>query len=124
MNAIETLKLTGGALIVVASINAWSQTSDSATTSGQSAAASSSEGSSKAAIRKANRALSKKVLQSLAKGGVETSGINVIAKGGAVTLVGHVSTSTEIAKASAVAKTVTGVTSVKNALTIDEGGGQ
>ncbi len=123
MNAIETLKLTGGALIVVASINAWSQTGQPAPASSQSGAASSSVGSSKASIRKANRALSKKVLQSLAKGGVNTSGINAIAKSGAVTLAGHVSDSADIDKASKIATGVAGVTSVKNALTIDEGGG-
>jgi hyperosmotically inducible periplasmic protein len=121
MNSIKTLKLTGGALIMLASINAWSQTSESAAASAPSGATS-SEGSSKASIRKANRALSKKVLQSLTKGGVNTSGINVLVKGSAVTLAGHVSDPADIDKASTIAKGVSGVTSVKNALTINQGG--
>jgi hyperosmotically inducible periplasmic protein len=122
MNTIKTLKLTGGALIMIASINAWSQTSESAAASAQSGATSSSEGSSKASIRKANRALSKKVLQSLSKGGVNTSGINVLVKGSAVTLAGHVSDPADIDKAGTIAKGVAGVTSVKNVLTINQGG--
>lgn len=122
MNATKTLKLTGGALIVVASINAWSQTSESAATPGQSGATSSSPAPSKSSVRKANRALSKKVLLALTKGGVDTSGINAIAKGGAVTLAGHVSDPADIDKAGSIAKGVAGVTSLKNALTISEGG--
>jgi len=122
MNAIKTLKLTGGALIVVASINAWSQTSESAATPGQSGEGSSSPAPSKSSVRKANRALSKKVLLALTKGGVDTSGINAIAKGGAVTLAGHVSNPADIDKAGSIAKGVAGVTSLKNALTISEGG--
>jgi len=78
-------------------------------------------GSGKAA-RQANRALSKKVLHALSKGGVKTSGINVIAKGGAVALVGSVTDSTQIDKAGEVAKGVPGVTSVKNSLTIKQVG--
>lgn len=117
MNVINTLKLAGGALIVIASINAWSQTSESAATSMAPAA----EGSAKAA-RQANRALSKKVLHALSKGGVETSRMNIIAKGGAVTLAGAVTESSQVDKATEIAKTVPGVTSVKNALTLKEEG--
>ncbi|SAL76517.1 transport-associated protein [Caballeronia choica] len=122
MNSIKTLKLTGGALIILASINAWSQTSESAAASASTGATTSSEGSSKSSIRKANRALSKKVLQSLTKGGVNTAGINVLVKGSAVTLAGHVADPADIDKAGTIAKGVSGVTSVKNALTINQGG--
>ncbi|MBP0588550.1 BON domain-containing protein [Paraburkholderia sp. LEh10] len=116
MNAIRTLRLAGAALIVVASVNAWAQGSESA------APSTTTQGTSKSAVRKANRALSKKVVQALSKGGVDTSGINVLAKGGAVTLAGSVTDGSEIEKAGSIAKGVSGVTSVKNALTIREGG--
>jgi hyperosmotically inducible periplasmic protein len=103
------------------SINAWSQTSESAATSTQSSVAPAEGGSAKAA-RQANRALSKKVLHALSKGGVKTSGINVIAKGGAVALAGSVVDPAQIDKAGEVAKGVPGVTSVKNSLTLKEVG--
>lgn len=115
MNAIKTLKLAGAALIVVASVNAWAQGSEAAS-------ATTTQGASKSSIRKANRALSKKVAQALSKGGVDTAGINVLVKGGAVTLAGGVTDPAQIDKATSIAKGVSGVTSVKNALTIREGG--
>jgi hyperosmotically inducible protein len=121
MNSIKTFKLIGSALIVVVSVNAWSQASESASTSTQSSMAPADGGSAKAA-RQANRALSKKVLRALSKGGVKTSGINVIAKSGAVALAGSVTDPTQIDKAGGVAKEVPGVTSVKNALTLKEVG--
>ncbi|MEM5339799.1 BON domain-containing protein [Paraburkholderia azotifigens] len=116
MNVIRTLKLAGAAMIVVASVNAWAQGSESA------AASTATQGTSKSAVRKANRALSKKVAQALSKGGIDTKGINVLAKGGAVTLAGTVDDPTQIEKAGSIAKGVSGVTSVKNALSIHEGG--
>ncbi|MFM0392162.1 BON domain-containing protein [Paraburkholderia phytofirmans] len=121
MKVINTFKLMGGALIVLVSVNAWSQTSESAATSTQSTMAPAGEGSAKSA-RQANRALSRKVLHALSKGGVSTSRMNVIAKGGAVTLAGSVSDSSEIDKAAQLAKGVPGVTSVKNSLTLKEVG--
>ncbi|AUT73605.1 BON domain-containing protein [Paraburkholderia hospita] len=117
MNAIKTLKLAGAALIVVASVNAWAQGSEAA-----SATTTTTQGASKSSIRKANRALSKKVAKALSKGGVDTTGINVLVKGGAVTLAGGVTDPSQIDKATSIAKGVSGVTSVKNALTIREGG--
>lgn len=121
MKAIKTFKLICSALAIVVSINAWSQTSESAATSTQSSMAPAEGGSAKAA-RQANRALSKKVLRALSKGDVKTSGINVIAKGGAVALAGSVTDPAQIDKAGEVAKGVSGVTSVKNALTVKEVG--
>ena len=115
MNAIRTLRLAGAALVVVASVNAWAQGSESA-------AAPTTSHATKSSVRKANRALSKKVLQALSKGGVDTTGINVLAKGGAVTLAGTVTDPEQIDKAGSIAKGVSGVNSMKNALTIREGG--
>ncbi|SAL05065.1 transport-associated protein [Caballeronia arationis] len=116
MNAIGRLRLVGVVLVVVASCNAWSQSSESP------AASTATQNTSKAAVRKANRALSDKVLKALSKGGVDTTGINVLAKNGAVTLAGGVMDASQIEKAGSIAKGVSGVTSVKNALTIHEGG--
>jgi osmotically-inducible protein OsmY len=121
MKAIRTFKLISGALIVVVSINASSQTSESASTSTQSSMAPESGGSAKA-TRQANRALNKKVLHALSKGGVNTSRINVIAKGSAVTLAGSVTDASQIDKAAEIAKGVPGVSSVKNSLTFKEVG--
>ncbi|WP_233839011.1 BON domain-containing protein [Paraburkholderia sp. ZP32-5] len=118
MNVQRTLKLAGGTLIVVASINAWSQSSEPAT----STESATSAAPSKSDIRKANRALSKKVLQALSKGGVDTSGVRVLVKGSAITLAGNVPESAQIEKAGELAKHVSGVTSVKNTLAVHEGG--
>ena len=122
MNANRTLKLIGGALILAASFNAWSQSSEPAAMSADSGSSTATHGTSKSSVRKANRALSKKVLQALSKGGVDTSGINVLVKGSAVTLAGNVPEAPQLEKASSIAKAVPGVTSVKNALTIHEAG--
>jgi osmotically-inducible protein OsmY len=120
MNAKRILKLAGGTLILVAASSAWAQSSEPAAMSNESGAT--TPAPSKSSIRKANRALSKKVLTALSKGGVDTSGINVLVKGGAVTLAGNVPEAPQIEKATSIAKGVSGVTSVKNALTIHEEG--
>jgi hyperosmotically inducible periplasmic protein len=122
MKMINSLKLAGVALVLVTSVNAWSQSSDATATTGQTAAPSASTGTSKSAARKANRALSKKVSQALQKGGIDLVGINVIAKNGAITLAGHAADQPSIDKATSIAKGVSGVKSVKNVLTIQEGG--
>jgi osmotically-inducible protein OsmY len=77
---------------------------------------------SKKEIRKADRALSRKVSQALQKGGVQMNGINVIAKRGAITLAGQATDQTQIDKAAAIAKGVDGVSSVKNVLAVHYGG--
>ena len=79
--------------------------------------------SSKAArkqVRAENRALAKSVRQALAHTkGLVSSGITVIAKSGAVTLTGTTPDQPQIALAEATARNVSGVTSVKNNLTLD-----
>jgi hyperosmotically inducible periplasmic protein len=114
---INALKLAAVATAVVFSVNAWPQTAASGTT-----APSASATPSKKEVRKANRALSRKVSQALQKGGIDTVGLNVIAKGGAVTLAGYAQDAESIDKATTIAKSVDGVKSVKNVLTIQEGG--
>lgn len=123
MNVIKTLILAGGTLIVAISVTAWAQSSEPVTPSTQ-ASMSAGGAASPHAAKQANRALSKKVLHTLAKGGVKTSGINVVAKSGAVVLEGSVPEPAQIGKAGELAKGVPGVTSVKNSLTVKEEGGQ
>jgi osmotically-inducible protein OsmY len=120
MKTINVLRLAAIALATTFSVSVWSQTGDTAIAS--SGTPSASAGMSKKEIRKANRALSRKVSQALQKGGVEMNGINVIAKSGAITLAGHAADQTQIDKAAAIAKDVDGVSSVKNVLTVQDGG--
>ncbi|MFM0325765.1 BON domain-containing protein [Caballeronia glebae] len=123
MNAIKTLKLASSAVILAASFNAWSQSSEPAATSVGSETSATSQGMSKSDVRKAKRALSKKVLSALSKSGVDPAGVSVIVKGSAITLAGHVPDASQVEKASTAAKSVSGVTSVKNSLSIKEKGG-
>ncbi|AUT76259.1 BON domain-containing protein [Paraburkholderia hospita] len=84
----------------------------------------SSKSASQAATSKsADRALQKRVRAALAKDkGVTVSNITVRARAGAVMLQGTVPDQDEIDRAGDVAKGVTGVTSVKNSLTVRSAG--
>jgi hyperosmotically inducible periplasmic protein len=122
MKAIQAIKIVGGALVVVASLNVYAQASDAAVASGAMAAPSTKEQSK--ATKAANRALQKKVRGALAKAkGITVANITVRARGGAVVLQGSVPEPGQIEQATEVAKGVEGVTSVKNALTIRPEGG-
>jgi osmotically-inducible protein OsmY len=113
MKAIQAIKLVGGALVVLASINAYAQASDVDMTNQPSA-----KQTAKAA-KSADRALAKKVRAALSKSkDISVSNITVRAKSGAVTLQGSVPEQPQVDKATQVAQNVAGVTSVKNALTI------
>jgi osmotically-inducible protein OsmY len=115
MKASTAMKMVGGALIVLASLNASAQTSDAAAAP---AAAASSATTGKQA-KAANRALGRKVRSALAKTkGVSVANINVRARGGAVTLAGTVPDQSQVDLATQAAQGVAGVTSVKNALTV------
>jgi osmotically-inducible protein OsmY len=117
MKAFPAIKLIGGALIVLASINAYAQTADA---SAPAAAAPTAK-----QTKQANRALQRKVRSTLAKTkGLSVSNITVRARGGDVTLAGSVPEQGQIDIATHAAQGVAGVTSVKNALTIRAEGGQ
>ncbi|WP_345814604.1 BON domain-containing protein [Paraburkholderia sp. PREW-6R] len=113
MKAFPAIKMIGGALIVLASLNAYAQSSDAmATTAAPSA-------SNSKADKAANRALGRKVRSALSKTkGLSVANITVRARGGAVTLAGTVPEQQQIDLATQAAQGVAGVTSVKNALTI------
>ena len=103
-----------GALIVAASLNANAQSSSAATAVAASAGASAS-GSAKAA----DRALRKRVLTALGKAkGLRAGGVTVRVSNGAVTLQGWVPEEAQIDRATEVAQSVPGVTTVKNELTL------
>ncbi|MBN3763454.1 BON domain-containing protein [Burkholderia sp. Ac-20365] len=71
----------------------------------------------------ADRALAKSVRKALSKAqGFDVSGVFVKARGGAVTLSGSVKTGEQIQQAADIAKSVQGVTSVTNRLTLFHGG--
>jgi osmotically-inducible protein OsmY len=110
-----------GAAVVALSINvAHAQTDTNAASASASASAPVSSKVAKKQARAANRALAKSVRQALNHTkGLVSSSINVNAKSGAVTLAGTVPDQAQIALAETTAKAVSGVTSVKNNLTLD-----
>ncbi|MGF6774249.1 hyperosmotically inducible protein [Paraburkholderia sp. GAS199] len=113
MKAFQAIKVVGGALIVLASLNAYAQSSDAA------APAAASSATSTKATKAANRALGRKVRSALSKTkGLSVANITVRARGGAVTLAGSVPEQPQVDLATQAAQGVAGVTSVKNALTI------
>ncbi|MDE1182559.1 BON domain-containing protein [Paraburkholderia sp.] len=111
MKATKAIKLVSGALIVLASLNAYAQSSDAAATAPAPTSAK--------ATKSANRALAKNVRRALSKTkGLSVSNIVVRARSGAVTLEGSVPEQAQADLATTAAQGVSGVTSVKNALTI------
>lgn len=115
MKAFPAIKMIGSALIVLASLNAYAQSSDAAAPAAASASASPTAKQTKAA----NRALGRKVRTALSKTkGLSVANITVRARGGAVTLAGTVPEQQQVDLATQAAQGVAGVTSVKNALTI------
>ena len=114
MKAFPAIKMIGGALIVLASINAYAQASDAAPAAATTTAAPTAK-----QTRAANRALSRKVRAALAKTkGLSVSNITVRARSGDVTLQGSVPQQEMVDLATQTAQGVAGVKSVKNALTI------
>lgn len=113
MKAFQAIKVIGGALIVVASLNAYAQSSDAMAASGTMAAPSAK------ATKASNRALQRSVRKALSKTkGLSVTNITVRARSGAVTLEGSVPEQDQVDMATQAAQGVSGVTSVKNALTI------
>ncbi|MCX4147395.1 BON domain-containing protein [Paraburkholderia madseniana] len=112
MKAFQAIKMVGGALIVLASVNAYAQSSDAAPAAPMAA-------SSAPSAKAANRALGRKVRTALSKTkGLSVTNITVRARGGAVTLAGTVPEQPQVDLATQAAQAVPGVTSVKNALSI------
>ncbi|MCC8404637.1 BON domain-containing protein [Paraburkholderia sp. MMS20-SJTN17] len=127
MNGREALKMTGAAMLVVtvASLNAYAETAGPE--NARSAAKQQQTNELHARYRAAradNRKLAHQVRVALVHDGhIGASNITVRAVDGAVTLQGSVPGADQIDRASEVAKTVSGVSSVKNALSIRYPGG-
>jgi osmotically-inducible protein OsmY len=121
MKTIHVLELAA-LLIVAASFNAWSQTGDAASASGNAQGASAMVASGSAAPapgRKADRALRRKVYAAIGKHKEISAGdISVIARDGAVTLNGTVTDASQIGDVADIARSVAGVVSVTNKLTV------
>lgn len=113
MKAFPAIKMIGSALIVLASLNAYAQSSDAAAPMAAASAPTAKQ------TKAANRALGRKVRSALSKTkGLAVANITVRARGGAVTLAGTVPEQPQVDLATQAAQGVAGVTSVKNALTI------
>ena len=124
MKTKKLLELAVATLIVAASTNAWSQTSETATAPPSAMAASALAASgavTPATGRKANRALRRKVYAAIGKHkDISAGNLSVTAKDGAVTLNGTVAEASQVDKVAEIAKGVAGVTSVTNKLTVEK----
>jgi osmotically-inducible protein OsmY len=124
MNVTKALKPACAALIVLASVNAWAQATGAGASSGTPATVASG-GAASMLSKQANRALRKSVYAALGKDkAIDAGSISVTAKDGAVTLAGTVAEAAQIEKAAALAKSVPGVVSMKNKLTVQRPFGQ
>jgi osmotically-inducible protein OsmY len=122
MTITRALGIAGAALIALASVHAWAQPGASGASAASNATAVAASGGTTARdIRKANRALRKKVYAAIAKyKEINAGDISVVAKSGAVTLDGTVVDASQIDKVAEIARGVPGVTSVTNRLTIQK----
>jgi hyperosmotically inducible periplasmic protein len=114
MKASQAVKAIGGALILIASLNGYAQSSDAMAATAPAAAPSAK------AVKSSNRNLQRRVLRALAKAkGLTADNINVRARNGVVTLEGRVTDQGQSDIATQTAQGVAGVTSVKNALEVN-----
>ncbi|CAE6738965.1 hypothetical protein R69927_00815 [Paraburkholderia domus] len=120
MKSIQAFRLAVGVLIVATSMTAWSQTDQTASTPSTSTMTASGSAAS-ATGRKANRALRRQVYNTIAKHKEISAGnISVAAKDGAVTLNGTVTDASQVDKVADIARSVPGVTSVTNKLSVQK----
>ncbi|KXU82210.1 transport-associated protein [Paraburkholderia monticola] len=113
MNRGKVFRLMGGALLVLASLDAYAQSS------GADAASARPYASDAKAGKAADRALQKSVVRALSRTkGLRATTITVRAHNGAVTLEGTVPEQSQVGLATQAAEGVEGVTSVTNALTL------
>src|SRR6516225_4628308 len=122
MTTTRALGIASAALIALASVHAWGQPgATEASAASNATAVAASGGTTARDIRKANRALRKKVYAAIAKyKEINAGDISVVAKSGAVTLDGTVVDASQIDKVAEIARGVPGVTSVTNRLTIQK----
>ncbi|CAL8479623.1 BON domain-containing protein [Caballeronia sp. S22] len=113
MNQGKVCRLVSGALLVLASLDAYAQSSDVL------AAPVRPYASDAKAAKAADRALQKSVIRALSRTkGLRATTITVRARNGVVTLEGTVPEQSQMGLATQAAEGVEGVTSVTNALTL------
>ncbi|CAB3776734.1 BON domain-containing protein [Paraburkholderia caffeinilytica] len=116
MNAAYVLKLVVGALAVIASVNGWSQTSEPGNPSRSTGIGPNTVRGTASA---ANRALRKQLYAALAKRSeIDAGSISITAKDGIVTVNGTVPDAEQLDEVTSIVKSVQGVVSVVNRLTI------
>ncbi|WP_179401995.1 BON domain-containing protein [Burkholderia guangdongensis] len=126
MKSIVLRALGAAAVAVCLSGNVYAQASDTGAAAVSAPAAANGGGKAAAkadakAARKANRKLGYAVRKAISKqSGVDVSNLVVRSKGGVVSLQGTMPDTSQIDKAAAAAKTVPGVTSVVNKLTVQQ----
>lgn len=121
MKSMQAFRLAVGvAIVATTSMTAWSQTRDTASAPAASAMAAPAS-AAPATGKKANRALRRQVYAAIGKHKEISAGnISVIAKDGAVTLNGTVTDASQVGKVAEITKSVAGVTSVTNKLTVQK----
>jgi osmotically-inducible protein OsmY len=121
MKSMQAFRLAVGvAIVATTSMTAWSQTRDTASAPAASAMAAPAS-AAPATGKKANRALRRQVYAAIGKHKEISAGnISVIAKDGAVTLNGTVTDAAQVGKVAEITKSVAGVTSVTNKLTVQK----
>jgi hyperosmotically inducible protein len=116
MNGNRALRLVFGAVIVLASVNGWSQTSEPGSVAESNGAA---PATVPGGTTKSNFALRRRVYAAFAKhSGIDAGSISVTAKDGVVTLNGTVPDPQQVDEVTEIAKGVQGVVSVTNRLTV------
>lgn len=116
MNVIHSVRQAGGALLLVASIQTYAQASDQATTGNANPQSATDQHKVDSAT---NYSLGRKVRTALSKAmGISASHIIVRSANGNVTLQGTVPQWTDGEKAEEIAKSVPGVVSVRNQMSI------
>jgi hyperosmotically inducible protein len=113
----------GFLLAATLSCGAWAQSDTGGTGDAGGAANTADSGGatnapSKKAMRAANRKLERDVRRALIKAHVDIANLNVLVKGGSVTLAGSVPDGSQLNAAGDAAKTVAGVTDLNNRLSV------
>ncbi|MEX3953485.1 BON domain-containing protein [Paraburkholderia sp. EG287B] len=122
MKTSRALKIAVGILVGSASIHVWAQAGESEARSASKGTVAEASGDMGAkSNRKDNFALRRKVYAAIAKHKEINAGdISVVVKRGSVTLDGTVADASQIGEATEITKSVAGVTSVTNRLTVKE----
>jgi hyperosmotically inducible periplasmic protein len=120
MKAVDMLKALGVVVCVAVASSAYAQSSDATATADSAASAQ----AAKTTAKKTDRRLGLDVRKALSKAqGFDVSNVFVKARGGAVVLTGTVPDGAQIGQAEEIAKTVPGVKSVSNKITLGTQGG-